>query len=79
MNNDTDTKTLAAILGRLDTIEKDILAIKRKQGKLEDALDDYNKNYIRINTKMWKINSMAISTKDRLGILESSLMRIKQK
>ena len=45
----------------------------------QQKLDDYNKNYIRINTKMWKINSMAISTKDRLGILESSLMRIKQK
>ena len=81
MNKEEETlliKLLNKLTDEVKSIRKDVNILSKKVERLDEQKVEHNKNYVRINTKIQKVNALAMGTKDRLRSLETSITRIKQ-
>ncbi len=81
MNKEEETlliKLLNKLADEVRSIRKEMNTLSKKVEKLEDHKNENNKNYVRINTKIQKVNALAMGTKDRLRSLETSIERFKK-
>ena len=71
-------KLLNKLTDEVKSIRKEMNILSKKVERLDEQKVEHNKNYVRINTKIQKVNALAMGTKDRLRSLETSITRIKQ-
>lgn len=81
MNKEEETlliKLLNKLTDEVKSIRKEMNILSKKVERLDEQKVEHNKNYVRINTKIQKVNALAMGIKDRLRSLETSITRIKQ-
>ena len=81
MNKEEETlliKLLNKLTDEVKSIRKEMNILSKKVERLDEQKVEHDKNYVRINTKIQKVNALAMGTKDRLRSLETSITRIKQ-
>ena len=82
MNKEEEETLLIKLLNKLTdevkSIRKEMNILSKKVERLDEQKVEHNKNYVRINTKIQKVNALAMGIKDRLRSLENSITRIKQ-
>lgn len=71
-------KLLNKLTDEVKSIRKEMNILSKKVERLDEQNVEHNKNNVRINTKIQKVNALAMGTKDRLRSLETSITRIKQ-
>ena len=71
-------KLLNKLTDEVKSIRKEMNILSKKVERLDEQKVEHDKNYVRINTKIQKVNALAMGTKDRLRSLETSITRIKQ-